>query len=341
MRKQTNARLLGAVFAGVLSVATMPPFAGASSGGVDSLPPEIETLYSSGSYERAANLLEAATQQSPKDASLFYWLGRCYFETRDFEHSISSWERAIALDSTRSIYHDWLGRAYGQKADQDSHSNMAAALSLAKRTRHEFQVAVQLDARNIDAQRDLISFMASAPGSLGGGEDRALAQIRVLSSIDPLEAKLALADLYATRNKLDQASEEYQQILKSVPNRVDAYFATADYYRDRDDSEHMQQAVEGALKVTQSDRRLNYYVGVSRVLAQKDLGTAEKELHTYIGNVPDNSELPSHSSAYEYLGKLYEMEGRSDLAVQQYKAALAMDPENKSAREMLKKLSKQ
>lgn len=340
MKGQKNPRLLGAVFAGLLSIATIPPFACASSAGVDSFPPEIENLYNSGSYERAANLLEAATQQSPKDASLFYWLGRCYFETRDFEHSIASWERAVALDATRSEYHDWLGRGYGQKADHDSHTNMVSALSLAKRTRHEFQVAVQLDARNIDAQRDLISFMASAPGSLGGGEDHAMAQIRTLSSIDPLAAKLALADLYATKKKFDQASTEYQEILKSVPNRVDAYFQTADYYRNRDDSEHMQQTVAGALKVTQSDRRLNYYVGVSLVLARKDFETAEKELHTYIDSVPDNSELPSHSSAYEYLGKLYEIEGRSDLAVQQYKAALAMDPENKSAREMLKKLSR-
>jgi len=306
--------------------------------GLGALAPEIETLYNAGSYSSAAEALQAAIAQNPKDASLHYWLGRCYFETRDFDHSISTWERAVALDSNRSEYHDWLGRAYGRKAEEDSHSKMASALSLAHRTHHEFELAVQFDAKNVDAQRDLISFMASAPRDLGGGEDRTLEQIRTLSSIDSLAGMLALADFYATRKKFDQASQEYQQILKSAPNRIEAYFETADYYRDRDDSEHLQQAVEGAQQVSRSDRRLSYYVGVSLVLAKKDSETAEKDLRTYIGSVPDNSELPSHSSAYEYLGKLYENQGRSGLAVEQYKAALALDPHNRAVREALKKL---
>jgi tetratricopeptide (TPR) repeat protein len=85
--------------------------AGASPTGLDAIPPAIETLYSAGSYSQGADALQAAIVQHPKDASLYYWLGRCYFEIRDFDRSISSWESAIDLDSTRSDYHDWLGRA--------------------------------------------------------------------------------------------------------------------------------------------------------------------------------------------------------------------------------------
>jgi len=158
------------------------------------IPPRIEALYGSGSYKAAAEALQTDIGRSPKDSSLYHWLGRCYFELHDFDRSISSWEHAVALDSARSEYHDWLGRAYGRKAEQDSHTRMASALSLAQRTHHEFELAVQLDAKNVDAQRDLISFMASAPGSLGGGEDNALNQIRALSAVDPLEGMLALAD---------------------------------------------------------------------------------------------------------------------------------------------------
>jgi tetratricopeptide (TPR) repeat protein len=328
------------VLAGLVAVAMVSRVAGASSERLSSLSPEVESLYASGLYSRAAELLEAAVQRDSKNGSLYYWLGRCYFESRDFDHSISSWERAVALDSDRSDHHDWLGRAYGRKAEQDSHTKMASALALARKTHREFETAVQLDARDIQAQRDLIDFMASAPKDLGGGEDLTLEQIRTLSSIDPLAGTLALADFYATRKKFDLAGQEYQQILKSAPNRIDPYFEIADYYRDRDDSEHMQQAVEGALKVSGADRRLDYYLGVSLVLAKIDSETAEKDLRSYIKTVPENSELPSHSSAYEYLGKLYENQGRSDMAVEQYQAALALDPQNKSVRETLKKLQK-
>jgi tetratricopeptide (TPR) repeat protein len=308
--------------------------------GLGALAPEIETLYNAGSYSSAAGALQAAIAQNPKDASLHYWLGRCYFETRDFDHSISSWERAVALDSNRSEYHDWLGRAYGRKAEEDSHSKMASALSLAHRTYHEFETAVQLDASNVEAQRDLIAFMASAPGSLGGGEENSLNQIRALSAVDPLEGMLALADFYATRKRLDQASDEYQKVIKSAPGRIEAYLEAADFYRGRGDAALMEQAVEAASKISASDRRLNYYRGVALVLENKDSDTAEKDLRVYIETVPDNSELPSHSSAYEYLGKLYENRQRPDVAVEQYKAALALDPQNKGLHEALKRLQK-
>jgi len=308
--------------------------------GLGALAPEIETLYNAGSYSSAAEALQAAIAQNPKDASLHYWLGRCYFETRDFDHSISTWERAVALDSNRSEYHDWLGRAYGRKAEEDSHSKMVSALSLARRTHHEFELAVQLDAENVDAQRDLISFMASAPANLGGGEENALNQIRALSAVDPLEGMLALADFYATRKRFEAASDEYHKVLKSAPGRIEAYFEAADFYRGRGDAALMERAVEAASKISVSDRRLNYYRGVALVLENKDSDTAEKDLRAYIGTVPDNSELPSHSSAYEYLGKLYENRRQPDLAVEQYKAAFVLDPQNKSSHDALKRLQK-
>ena len=314
--------------------------AGALPAGIDGLPPSIETLYDAGLYSRAIEALQAVVERNPTDASLYYWLGRCFYEVRDFSRSISSFERAVVLDPNRSEYHDWLGRACGRKADEGSHSNVGLALSMARRTHHEFEVAVQLDATNINAQRNLVEFMANAPGELGGGEKNALAQIRALSAVDPVEGTLALADLYAVRKQFEQASEEYQKILKSTPNRIDAYLEAADYYRDRGDAEHMQQAVEAAGKIASSDRRLNYYRGVALVLQKKDPAVAEKYLRTYIDAVPDNSEVPTHSSAYEWIGKLYENEGHPEFAAEQYQAALALDPQNKALREDLKRLQK-
>ena len=260
--------------------------------GLDALAPEIETLYNAGSYSSAAEALQAAIAQNPKDAALYYWLGRCYFEIRDFNRSISNWERAVALDPSRSEYHDWLGRACGRKADESSRSNMAAALSLARRTHHEFETAVRLNAKNVSAQRDLIAFMANAPGNLGGGEDRALEQIHALSAVDPAEGELALADLYAVKKKFEQAGDEYQKILRSAPKTTDACLEIADYYRDRVEAEQMEQAVNAAATITSSDRRMSYYRGVALVLEKKDPAVAEKELRTYIGTVPDNSEVP-------------------------------------------------
>jgi tetratricopeptide (TPR) repeat protein len=136
--KQTSHRFLVVAFECLLFLA--PRIASAATPRLDSLPSDIERLYSSGSYQRAAELLQAVVERDPNDATHHYWLGRCYYESRDFDKAISSWERAVALDSSRSEYHDWLGRAYGRKAEQDSHSRVASALSLARRTHHELRL---------------------------------------------------------------------------------------------------------------------------------------------------------------------------------------------------------
>ena len=340
MRKEKCGRSILGVLALLLASMAAAIAARAFSAGIDSLPPNIATLYDAGQYRQAAETLQAAAERNPKDASLQFWLGRCFFELHDFSNAIASLERAVSLDPGHSEYHDWLGRALGRKADQNSHSNMASALSLARRTHSEFKTAVQLNRTNIQAQRDLIAFMANAPPNLGGGEEHAMEQIRALSAVDPVEGELALGDLYTARKKFDEASDEYQRVLESASNRIENYFEVADYYRDRGDSEKMSLAVEAAAKITPSDRRLSYYHGVALVLEKLDPEVAEKDLRTYIDTVPDNSELPAHSSAYEWLGELYEDEGRRDLAAEQYKAGLTLDPQNKTLKGALKRLQK-
>jgi Tfp pilus assembly protein PilF len=76
------------------------------------------------------------------------------------------------------------------------------------------------------------------------------------------------------------------------------------------------------------------------VLEKKNPAAAENELHTYIATVPDNSEIPSHALAYGWLGKLYEHEQKPELAAEQYRTALTLDPQHTAAREALKRLQK-
>ncbi len=65
------------------------------------LPTVAEPLYNAGNYRQAADALQGAITQNPRNASLYYWLGRCYFEVRDFKRSISTWERAVDLAEVR------------------------------------------------------------------------------------------------------------------------------------------------------------------------------------------------------------------------------------------------
>ena len=299
--------------------------------------PDIQRLFDGGHYQETATALQGETRKDPQNSALHYWLGRSFYELRDYSHSISSLEQAVAIEPDNSDYHDWLGRAAGRKAEE---SGPFSALALARRTHREFTTAVRLDRTNLEAQRDLIRYLLNAPGILGGGEDRALVQIADLSVVDSTEGDLARADYFATRKQFQEAGEQYEKILQAKPKRIGVYLEIAEYFRDRADGADMQRAVDAAASVVPTDRTLDYYWGVSLVLSGQNPVEAERRLRSYLGSVPDGSEVPAHASAHEWLGKLYENERQLDRAAVEYQAALALDTRNKALHEALKRVDK-
>jgi tetratricopeptide (TPR) repeat protein len=316
--------LLAAVLVGACTLS-------ASAG--PSVPDEIGKLYNSGHYDQAVEALQAAVGKDPRDASLHFWLGRCFFELRDFERAISSLEKAVAIDPDNSDYHLWLGRACGRRAEE---SNPFSSFALARRTGHEFQTAVRLNQSNLAAQRDLIRFFLFAPGFLGGGDEHALEQTAALALQDSVQADLARAEYFTARKKFDQAAEQYQKILQAKP-AAGVYLEIANYYRDQGDAQTMQGVVDAAAKAAPSDPRLDYYRGVAMVMGKSDPAEAEKDLRAYLAG-PASSEFPSHASAHEWLGKLYESQGKLDQAASEYQAGVSLDPRNKGLHDDLKRV---
>lgn len=326
------------VFRPVTGSADAAPAAQAAPAGQSVSSLDVEHLYNAGLYQQAVRILHAGIANNPKDASLHDVLGRCYYQLGDYNHAIASLEDAIALDPSRSEYHDWLGKAYGRKAEG---SNPFSALSLAGKAHREFAEAVHLNPSNLAAQRDLIRYLLNSPGIAGGGAERADEQIQALSVVDGVEGALARAEADVTRKKFELADQEYRKLLEAYHSRIGVDFEIAEYYRDRGDGEHMEQAVAKAAVLDPADIRLNYYRGVALVIKQKDAGRAEQFLRAYLDAAPDNSELPPRASAREWLGRLYEQENKLDSAAEQYQAGLALDPRNKALRDGLKRVEKQ
>lgn len=302
--------------------------------GVNGVLESARQQFDAGQYPQAATTLRAALERNPRDAAFHYWLARCYFELRDYDHAVQSAERSVQLDPGESVYHLWLGRAYGRRAEQ---AGWFAGFSLAKKSRREFEEAVRLDPSNLLAQRDLIEFYRRAPGIVGGGEDKAWKQAEALAAVDAVEGHLARGELWADKKKPEQAEQEYRLALAAKPQRLDAYLEVADFYLKRHDAVHMREVLEAARGLDPSDRRLTYYCGVVRVLAGDGLEEAEQCLKTYVTSVPPRSDLPSHADAHDWLGRLYEHQGKCAAARAQYQEALEINPHSKSAHEGLRR----
>jgi tetratricopeptide (TPR) repeat protein len=287
-------------------------------------------MFQAGKFSMAIQTLNSAGVAG-KDAEASYWLERSYYELRDYDKAVAVGEDAIRLAPQNSAYHLWLGRAYGEKADRD-HS-----FTLARRVKREFEEAVRLDPKNIQARRDLAEFEVDAPWIVGGSRDAALEQVNAIAAIDPAEGHLARATVYLAEKKSDLAEAEFKQVLAVRPAQIDAYTEVADFYVHEGRAADLRATVDAAARVKASDPRLAYYRGVAVVLSGSNLAEGEQDLKSYLAN-PSWSDWPSQAAAREWLGRLYEGEGKKADAAEQYRAALHVDPTRKSAQDRLKKL---
>jgi tetratricopeptide (TPR) repeat protein len=302
--------------------------------GADASLQTAQTQFNAGNYSGAVTTLQALLMQNPSNAEAAYWLGRAYYEQHDYDNAIAQGEKSISFEPKSSLYHQWLGQEYGGAADRDR------SFSDAKKVKKEFQDAVSLDPSNITARRNLEQYDLDAPWIVGGSKDEALEMVNAIAALDPLQGHLARGAYLRGTKKMDQAESEYRQVLavKSAP--IAAYFEVADFFQRQNAPADITTAIEAAAKVSANDPRLAFYRGVAGVLAGTDLPAAEQSLKSYLANTPDRSDWPTHAGAREWLGRLYEAQGKNGEAAEQYRAALQLDPSAKTAKQRLEKLGK-
>jgi tetratricopeptide (TPR) repeat protein len=285
-----------------------------------------------GDYRAAITTLSTAIEADPRDVALWHWRSRSYLELRDFARAIADGERAVAEQPRDSEYRRWLGRAYGGAAEEKR------SFSMAKKVRAAFEEAVRLDPSNLPARRDLMEFYVQAPWIVGGDKGKALEQVEAIARADAVAGHLARAIFLIHTNRREAAETEYQHVLETRPDRVELYLEIADYDKSRGDAGRFSSVVEQAARVAPSDVRLTYYRGVALVLANGNLTEAERLLRVYLATAPRRSDWPSHADAHTWLGRIGEQRGDVSAALDEYQAALALDPDSKNAREAVRRL---
>lgn len=319
--------LLAALLAGTASLAaTVKQNEGLKAGRED---------YDKSDYAKAVQELQAAAAREPQNGEIELLLTKSYMELGEHDAAIASAERAVTIDPQSSVYHLWLGKAYGEKAD---HSSMFSALGLARKTRKEFQTAVQLDDRNYSARQALIEYDCSAPSIVGGGEDKAQPEIAKLESMDASEWHYAKGNCRRQKKDFAEADAEFQMALQSHPNSADLIYDIGDYAVKRGEAEQLMEVAELGERAAPSDPRGLFYRAVGLILKNEKPRQAERDLREYLASAPKRNGYPRDSAAHKWMARLYEGLGERENAVNEYQAALQLDPKDKNAREALKRL---
>jgi tetratricopeptide (TPR) repeat protein len=257
-------------------------------------------LYQQRKDDEARNAFHALRQAEPQNPDVPYYLGRLDMRARNPDAAIEHFNTAIALEPAKSSYHLELGGAYGNKAQS---AGLFGKASFASKARAALEKAAALDPKSYEAQQALFQYYVQAPGFMGGGFDKALAQSEVLIKLDPVRGKNSRSNLYVREKKYDEAFAIFDEMLN----------ANADDY--------------GAL------------YGIGRIAAESgqrlDAGLASLKKCLSLTPPPG---MPPHAAAHWRMGNILEKKGDKAAARTAYEAALQADANFKPAAESLKKL---
>ena len=294
-----------------------------------------QDLLSAGRVDQAIQTLEQQIQTAPT-AEAYNLLCRAHFELGAWDAGIPACEKATALEPDNSLYHLWLGRIYGEKAD---HVSFLTAAGLAKKVRAEFERAVQLSPGNWEARTDLAEFYLEAPAIVGGGKDKARAQAALLAPLNPAIAHWVLARI-AEKNKDNAAAEqEYRAAIDASHGGARAWVNLAGFYRHINRFDDMEEALR-TMESSPLDRPSALVDGASLLLrAGRDYPIAIRLVRRYIASSNTVEESPVFK-AHVLLGELLEKQGDRPAAAEQYRAAIAMAHSYRQAQEGLKRVTR-
>ena len=293
----------------------------------------IHQLLVNGEADAAIRMLKSSLSANPSGAAEHNLLCRVHYAEERWDAAVSECERAANLNSDSSLNQLWLGRAYGEKAD---HSSWFTAIGLAKKTRIAFEKAVELDPNNIEARSDLSEYYIEAPGFLGGGSEKALAQANAIEKLEPATASWIRARVAEHEKRNNDAEQQYKKALQADPaaRRV---FDLAAFYRRVNRLDELETAIKQSAKLnTKNDSTL---VDSASLLLRvnRNLPLAMTLLQRYIDQGEKSEDAPLFQAHY-LLGQILEKSGDTAGAKKAYQTARANASDFAPASAALKKL---
>lgn len=289
-----------------------------------------------GHWKRARAAVEERFREHPDDALSNFLMSQIRNAFGDRKTPLPLAEKAVALDGRTARYHRQLAEALGVAAQ---HSNLVQQALLAHRFRREIDRALALDARDVQAWRDLLEYYLLAPGIVGGDKTKARETADRIAALDASEgwvarariaqfkqdsrqqeemlrqaceaqppsyrARIELAEFYLApaRRQLEGAEQQARAALALDAGRVAAYAILAAVYAARERWAELESTLAAAEAAVPDDLTPYYRAAASLLAAGRDRPRAGRYLRKYLTEEPEGNE-PTAAEAKRMLAGL-------------------------------------
>jgi tetratricopeptide (TPR) repeat protein len=252
-----------------------------------------EELFKHAEYEKSLAVLD----KDSSDPAVQFLVGRDYFMSGDFKKSSDHLQKAVAAAPDNADYEDWLGRAWGKRAET---ANFFSAAGFASKARAAFERSVQLDPSNRDALSDLFDYYVDAPGFMGGGYDKAMKVADQISALDPSEGYFEEAELAQKRQQYEDAERDLKSAIAVAPHSLGHLIALAKFFAKQGRTHDADAVLAQAQQVAPNAPQVWYATADIYIAQKRNLQQAKNLLQRYV-TAPLTADDPPRQDAFRLL----------------------------------------
>jgi len=251
-------------------------------------------LYQHTDYQGSLDLLLPAQEKTVGELVL---IGQDYFMLGDAKKATEFFQQAVAAEPDNSVYHHWLGRAFGRRAEM---GNPFSAMSYASKARQNFEKAVELDPKNSEAVNDLFEFYLEAPSFIGGGMEKAAKVADQIAEMNAAEGNYARARIEEKHKNYNRAEEHLRRAMELAPRQVGRVIDLAKFLAKRGRFEESERTFVAAEKLAPDAPKVMYARAETYIETGRNIELARVLLEKYLAS-PLTPDDPSREEAQKLL----------------------------------------
>ncbi|MGL6289662.1 MAG: tetratricopeptide repeat protein [Silanimonas sp.] len=304
-----------------------------------STPAAVEALIKS---RDASALAQAQALVEANEGNAVAWtlLARAQLQKGEADDAVDSAEQAVELAPDNAQAQLWLGNSLGVRIGQ---VNVLRKMAMAPDLRDAFEAAVRLDPNLFDARTALIQFYLQAPEAIGGGIDKAKAQVAEIAKRNPVRGHLA-------QISIDRFNKDEAAAARSMDAALAAVAAASSLEHEvrlgvgmgLQSFERWDEALAYFQRWANEQPRAatpRYQLGRIAAVSGKHLDLGAEALRAVLGGGFERHQNdPRDTAAWWRLGQIEAHRGAKDAARTAFNTALRLDPTNEEAKKSLQAL---